>query len=405
MNILMLSPGFPVEQPYFTRGLARQGHTVIGIGDQHEHDLPEIAKNALAAYLQVPSFTNETAVFAKVAEAAQRIQINQIECTWEPYMVLAAKLRERLGLPGMTVEQTIPFRDKEQMKQVLDRNGIRTPRHISTQTSDGVRKAASQIGYPICVKPISGAGSADTYRVDDAEQLETILPLLGHVQEVSVEEFIEAEEFTFDTVCIGGEIKYFNLCSYRPRPLMGRTHQWISQQTIAIRDVMDPFYQAGREMGVEVIKALGFRDGFTHMEWYRKPDGEAVFGEIAARPPGANTVDLMNFANDFDVHEGWAEAVTHGRFSQPINRTYNAGHIFKRAQGEGRIQRIEGLEGLMHDYGQHMCIVDLLPVGALRRDWKQTLRSDGMIIVRHPDFEATCEILDQIGQRLQMYAG
>lgn len=401
----MLSPGFPVEQPFFTRGLARQGHNVIGIGDQHEHALPEIAKNALQAYFQVPSFTDEAAVFAKVMDASKQVQIHQIECTWEPYMVLAAKLREALGLPGMTVEQTIPFRDKEKMKQVLDRNGIRTPKHISTQTSDGVRQAATQIGYPICVKPISGAGSADTYRVDDAEHLETILPLLGHVQEVSVEEFIEAEEFTFDTVCVGGEIKFFNICSYRPRPLMGRTHQWISQQTIAVRDIMDPSYQAGREMGVEVIKALGFQDGFTHMEWYRKSDGEAVFGEIAARPPGANTVDLMNFANDFDVHEGWAEAVTHGSFSQPINRLYNAGHIFKRALGEGQIQRIDGLESLMHEYGEHMCIVDLLPIGAQRRDWKQTLRSDGMIIVRHPDFATTCEILDQIGQRLQMYAG
>jgi hypothetical protein len=405
MNIIMISPGFPVEQPFFTRGLARQGHDVIGIGDQNQHDLPEIAKGALSAYLQVASFADEKAVLAKAAEAAGKVRIDGIECTWEPFMVLAAKVREMLGLPGMTVEQTIPFRDKEKMKQVLDQNGIRTPKHVSTITKDGVRDAGARIGYPICVKPIAGAGSADTYRVDSEQHLEEILPLLGHVQEVSVEEFIEADEFTFDTVCANGEIKFFNICSYRPRPLMGRTHQWISQQTVAVRDVMNPSYESGRKMGVEVIKALGFRDGFTHMEWYRKPDGEAVFGEIAARPPGANTVDLMNFANDFDVYEGWAEAVTKGTFSQPINRSYNAGHIFKRAQGEGRIQRIEGLESLMADYGQHMCIVDLLPIGAQRRDWKQTLRSDGMIIARHPDFDTTCEILDQIGMRLQMYAG
>ena len=405
MNIIMLSPGFPVEQPFFTRGLAENGHRVIGLSDQHEDQLPSIAKDSLAAHLQIPSLYDEAAVFAKVADAANRVGIDRIECTWEPFMVLAAKLRERLGLPGMTVEQTMPFRDKEKMKQVLDRNGIRTPHHYSTTTKEGVREAAMEIGYPICVKPIAGAGSADTYRVDDPDHLEQVLPLLGHVQQVSVEEFIEAEEFTFDTVCIDGEIRFFNICSYRPRPLLGRSHQWISQQTITVRDVMDPFFDSGREMGQAVLKALGFRNGFTHMEWYRKEDGEAVFGEIAARPPGAHTVDLMNFANDFDVYSGWAEAVTHGTFSQPINRTYNAGHVFKRAQGDGRIQRIEGLQGLMADYGQHFCVVDLLPIGAPRRDWKKTLRSDGMIIVRHPDFGTTCEILDQIGIRLQMYAG
>jgi hypothetical protein len=47
----------------------------------------------------------------------------------------------------------------------------------------------------------------------------------------------------------------------------------------------------------------------------------------------------------------------------------------------------------------------LLPVGAPRRNWKQTLRSDGMVIIRHPDLAAACEIADQVGIRLQMYAG
>ena len=54
-------------------------------------------------------------------------------------------------------------------------------------------------------------------------------------------------------------------------------------------------------MGQDVIRALGFQTGFTHMEWYRKSDGEVVFGEIGARPPGAHQVDQMNFACDFDV--------------------------------------------------------------------------------------------------------
>jgi len=140
------------------------------------------------------------------------------------------------------------------------------------------------------------------------------------------------------------------------------------------------------------------------MEWYLKHDGEAVFGEIAARPPGANTVDLMNFACDIDLYQGWAEAVTNGSFSQPIERKFNCASVFKRAQGQGRIQRIEGLERLLHEFGQHVQVVDLLPIGTQRRNWKQTLRSDGMIILRHPDFSTTCEIADGFGTRLQMYA-
>jgi len=48
-----------------------------------------------------------------------------VECLWEPYMMLAARLRGELGLPGLTAEQTVPFRDKELMKQLLGAAGLR----------------------------------------------------------------------------------------------------------------------------------------------------------------------------------------------------------------------------------------------------------------------------------------
>ena len=46
-----------------------------------------------------------------------------------------------------------------------------------------------------------------------------MLPYLRHIPSVSVEEFVEAEEFTYDTVCAGGEILFENVCWYQPRPL------------------------------------------------------------------------------------------------------------------------------------------------------------------------------------------
>ncbi len=305
----------------------------------------------------------------------------------------------------MTVAQTVPFRDKEEMKRHLDAAGIRTPHHASTMTVAGVWAAAEQIGYPLIVKPIAGAGSADTYRVDSAAELDEILPLLRHVPEISVEEFIDAEEFTYDTICAGGEILFDNVCYYRPRPLQARQHEWISPITIALRDTSAPHLAGGLDMGAKVLAALGFRDGFTHMEWYRKADGEVVFGEIGARPPGARTTDIMNFACDADVFTGWADAVVNGRISQRIERKYNAASIFKRAQGDGRITGIVGLGELLARYGDAVVVVDLLPLGAQRRNWKATLISDGMIIVRDPELAATIEMADRFASDLQLYAG
>jgi hypothetical protein len=141
------------------------------------------------------------------------------------------------------------------------------------------------------------------------------------------------------------------------------------------------------------------------MEWYRKEDGEAVFGEIGARVAGARVADLMNYATDGDVYVAWAEAVVHGRLARPLERRYNAGAIFKRAQGAGAITRVKGLDKLLAEYGDSVALVDLLPVGALRRDWQATTISDGTIIVRHPELQRVIEMTERFASDLRMYAG
>jgi biotin carboxylase len=304
----------------------------------------------------------------------------------------------------MTVEQTVPFRDKEAMKRVLDGAGIRTPRHGSAATAQQVREHAERIGYPLIVKPIAGAGSRDTYKVESAQELARVIGLVRHVPEVSVEEFVDGEDYTFDTVCVDGEAKYFNIAFYRPRALVSREHHWISQQTICRRDVDSRHVAQGRTMGFAVLKALGFGTGFTHMEWYRRPDGEAVFGEIAARAPGVRTVDLMNYACDIDLFAGWAEAACHGRFSQPVQRKYFSAGVFKRANGEGTVRRIEGLERILAELGHHVCAVDLTPVGQPRRDWRSSVIGDGFVMLRHPDLETTLEMADRVATEVQLYA-
>ena len=335
---------------------------------------------------------------------ARQVRIDRVECLWEPYMLLAARLREELGLPGLTVQQTLPFRDKERMKQLLDAAGLRTPRHVAAGTVAGVWAAADQVGFPLIVKPVDGAGSADTYRADSAAELDAILPSLRHVPLVSVEEFIDGEEFTYDTICAGGRVLVENICQYHPRPLLTKMHEWISPITMALRDLDEPGLQGGRELGAAVLRVLGFSDGFTHMEWYRKADSEVVFGEIGARPPGARTVDVMNYATDADLFAAWAHAVTHGRIPQPVERRYNAGSVFKRASGAGRISHYQGLEALLAEYGEHVAALDLLPVGAPRRDWRATTIADGMVIVRHPELPKALDIAQRFAAELHLFA-
>jgi len=405
MNVVFLSPGFPVEMPYFVQALADSGATVVGVGEQPEGALPRRTRAALSRYLQVRSLWDEESTISQLRELASSVEIHRVECLWEPGVVLAARVREELGVPGMGVSQALTFRDKERMKLALDRAGIRTPRHRRATTEAECREAAAEIGYPLIVKPIAGAGSADTHRVNDPRELDEVLPSVSHVAEVSVEEFIEGEEFTFDTICADSRILFRNVSWYRPAPLIARTVETSSPQTVSLRRADVPALRSGLELGHAVLEALEFREGFTHMEWFRTAAGEAVFGEIAARPPGALSVPLMALSGGIDPYRAWAEAVCHGQLSETEDRRCNAAVIFKRAEGAGRIRGIAGLERFVARYRPYVVEVDLLPIGAPRRNWKQTLLSDGHVMIRHPDLGATMEIADRFGTDVRLYAG
>jgi hypothetical protein len=253
------------------------------------------------------------------------------------------------------------------------------------------------------VKPVAGAGSANTHQVRDATALAHAIADVGG-QVVSVEEFIEGEEFTFDTVCSDGRILFENMAWYRPKPILGRNEEWISPQTVNLRNIDRPELRAGRELGRRVLDALGFRTGFTHMEWYLTADGEAVFGEIGARPPGGRSVDLMNFTHDFDIYTGWGQAISMQPFTQQAKARYNVAATFKRAHGQGRISAIHGLEALKQRFGDYLVAVDLLPVGAPRRNWRQTLLGDGYLIVRHPELQRCLAMADAVGTDLWLEA-
>ncbi|MGB5247455.1 MAG: hypothetical protein WBM54_03985 [Woeseia sp.] len=404
MNVLIISPGYPADMPEFTRGLAEAGATVFGVGDQGTAALPDLVRHSLSDYVQVRSLWDSAAVIAELHQRLRGHTLDRIECLWEPGIMLAAELRQHFGVAGLSIEQAHRFRDKEAMKLALDTAGIRTPRHVAVDSVAGCWEAAEKIGFPVILKPIAGAGSADTYRVESRDDLRAILPRLQHVPTISVEEFIDGEEYTFDTITVGGEIAYHNIAWYRPRPLIARSNEWISPQVIALRDVDAANLQGGVKMGFEVIKALGFDAGFTHMEWYRKADGEVVFGEIGARPPGAHQVDQMKFACDFDVFRTWGQAVTSGEIDAKIERSYNVATVYKRARGVGRITRFEGVDALQQKYGKHVVWNTLLPPGSPRRDWRKTLVSDGFVMLRHADLDATLEMADAVGSELQIYA-
>ena len=405
MNVVFLAPSYPPEMQQYTRGLAEVGASVFGVGDAPVSSLPRSLKAHLTDYLQVPRLLDEDDVVARVHAWMRGRSVDRVLANWEVMVMAAARLRERLGVPGMSVDAVRGFRDKQLMKERVAAAGLRVPRSARIRSATEAREAAARLGYPLVLKPIAGAGSADTFAVSSDRELEAALAHTQHVGEASLEEFIEGEEFTYDTVCIGGTPVFQNVAQYLPKPLIARTNEWISPVIITVRELAQPALADGLVLGRKVLGALGMGDGFTHMEWFRKPDGEVVFGEIGCRPGGAHLVDQMNYTCDIDLFREWARVCCWGSFNAPTTRKYNVAIIFKRARGQGRIARIDGLNEFLHKHGEHVVEQKLLPVGSQRRNWKQTLTSDGHILLRHPNWERTKELADIAATEITMHAG
>jgi biotin carboxylase len=401
VRVVFLSPTYPPEMRQFTRGLAEVGCEVLGVGDGQPD--PEL-RRWLSDYLQVPAIMDEEDVLARVHAWVRGREIDRVLANWEPLVIVAARLRERFGLPGMSVDTVRGFRDKQLMKERVAAAGLRVPRAQRVRSVKDVWEAVEHTGFPAIIKPIAGAGSADTYKVEDRADMERVLGRMRHVPEAVCEEFIEGVEHTYDTVCIDGRPAYESVTQYIPNAIEMRSLEWVSPIMLSVRDLRQGWVQGGIELGRKVLLALGMGDGMTHMEWFLTKSGEAVFGEVACRPGGARVVDMMNFTSDIDLFREWARVAVWRSFEAPTERKYNVGIIFKRAQGQGRISAIVGLREFLERYGAHVVEETLLRPGTPRRDWKNTLLSDGYLTIRHPDWDEAKRMAFAAATDIKLYA-
>ena len=405
VRVLFLSPGYPPEMQQFTRGLAAVGASVIGVGDTPTSQLPRGVRDALDDYLHVPRALDEADVTARLERWLRGKWVDRVETNWEVLMYLAADLRKRWGLPGMRRDAILGFRDKVAMRERVAAAGIRVPHSARVLSATDAWAAAEAIGYPLVFKPIAGAGSADTWIASSRQELEIVLARTRHVPEASVEELIEGDEYTYETICADGLPLHEGVTRYYPNVLEARKNEAISPIILTVRDRTPPIIARAVEMGRKALTALGMGSGFTHMEWFHsKKTGEPVFGEVACRAPGANMVDLMNYAGDVDLFVEWARAIVEGRVTASPEQKYHAAIVFFRARGQGRITAHEGLGPFVARHRAGIARVDLVPIGAPRRDWRQTFLSDGNIVVRDRDHDVALALAREAADTIRLHA-
>jgi formate-dependent phosphoribosylglycinamide formyltransferase (GAR transformylase) len=405
MHVLFVEPKFPHNQRQFARALHSVGARVTGIGEAPVETLDEELKSWLHGYERVGSVIDEGALFEAVRRVQSREWVDRLEATVEAHILPAARVREAAGIPGTTLRTAWLCRDKPAMKDSLRAASIPTAASRAVSTPQELRVFASEIGYPIVLKPRAAAGAAGTTRIDNERELESAIVEFGLEGGASVaaEEFVEGHEGFYDTITIDGKVAHEFISHYYPNVLEAMRTRWISPQIVTTNRVDASGYGELKSMGQKVIGALGIGTSATHMEWFFGPRG-LRFSEIGCRPPGVGVWDLYAAANDLDIYREWAMAVVYGRISQRPSRRFAAGMINLRPDQDGRISHYEGLDEIRSRFGEWILDSHLPPPGSPTAGVSGGYMVNAWIRMRHPDYDTLRQMLDQVGRTVHVRA-
>ena len=405
MHVLFVEPRFPTNQRQFVRALAAVGARVTGIGEAPLEALDGELRGWLHAYEQVRSVVDEQALYEAVRRVQKQEWVDRLEATVEAHILATAKVREASGIPGTSVRTAFLCRDKPAMKQALREAGIPTAQSAGVESPTELRAFATEVGFPIILKPRDAAGASGTRRIDDERDLESAIVEWGldRGRPAAAEEFIEGHEGFYDTLSIGGNPVHEFVSHYYPNVLEAMRTRWISPQVITTNRLDAPSYSELKVLGRKVIRALGIGTSATHMEWFFGPKG-LKFSEIGCRPPGVGMWDLYCAANDFDLYREWAMAVVHGQPDRAPSRQYSAGMIALRPDRDGHIIGYQGADEMQRMYGAELIDAHFPAPGTPTQPVEAGYMANAFVRLRHPDYDHLRQIMDQIGRTVKVQA-
>jgi len=399
--------------PFFTENAKRTIGAVAGLPDvrlglisqEPLETLPPELRDRVAAHWRVDDALDTGQLVWAARGLSERLgPIHRLLGVIEQIQVQLAEAREQLGVPGMRAEAANNFRDKSRMKNLLRAAGLPCARHRMVAREPEAWAFAEEVGYPLVVKPPAGAASQATYRVDGPDALRQALyataPTAGG--EVLLEEFITGDEYSFDTLSLGGRVVYHSVTSYHPTPLEAMRNPWIQWAVLLPREVDGPQFDAIREVGPRAVEVLGMETGMCHLEWFRRHDGSLAVSEVAARPPGAQITTLISRAHGWDLLDAWARLMVFDTFDPPPERRYAVGAAFLRGQGEGRVRAVHGVDQVERELGELVTDARLPEPGQPKA---LSYEGEGYVIVRHPETPVVRDALRRIVSLVRVELG
>ena len=335
MNVVFISPHFPLYFHNFCSRLKIRGVNVLGIGDANYSEISNETKDSLSEYYRVNNLENYDEVYKAVAYYISKYgRIDFVESQNEYWLETDARIRTDFNInSGTKYEDLAVMKYKSKMKDIYKSIGLNAARYCLVDTFENALAFVEKVGYPIVVKPDNGVGASSTYKLKDQSELEYFFATKDNRVYI-MEEYVNGHVETYDGITDSNK----NIL--------------IANSTIMLNSIMDNVnencdtafcnrFVAGsdiEEVGKKVVQAFDTRSRFFHFEFFRLDadkeglgkKGDLVGLEVNMRAPGAYMPDMINFSYETDVYTIWADMLIYDKCFMDVKQKYLVAYIGRR---------------------------------------------------------------------------
>jgi len=319
MNFVFFSPHFPSNGADFCDRLKKAGATVLGIGDAPYEALAPRLKNALSEYYLIADMENYDLIYRAMGHFIHKWgRIDRFESLNEHWLDLEAGIRTDFNIDGIKLDYVKNIKRKSRMRASFRKAGVNVIAQRKTSERSGAMEFIRRVGYPVVVKPDSGAGAAHTYKISNVGELDEFFRIKPEGMSFVMEEFIDGLVVTYDgLVNRDGEIVFAASTKYDDS-IMDVVNKNKHMSYTCRPDIPPEVEEAGRK----IVEAFALKERFFHIELFETRQGKIIALEVNIRPPGAWMPDAINYSFDIDIYAEWADMVVKNTVGGPFKGKY-----------------------------------------------------------------------------------
>lgn len=292
-------------RPKGTRALKRLGCQVdvLATAGQIDEGLDDV--EVADRVLQIENFMQIETLVYRVAREIDAGETYDAVIGFDEYTLLPTSfLAEHLGLPRLDSGLILRMRDKSHQKSLIRKARLACAEFVILED---VLHATPPV-FPFILKPVAGAGTNTTFRINDSEGWASALASIRATpgkRSFLAERVIEGREYHFDGYILDGEIKSLDIGRYLANIIEIRNGALCGSFSLS-SEFERGLYSTTRKWLTQVLHVLGHLNGVFHVEAFLSDQGW-IFSEAAMRVGGGGISVQHENVFGLDLFQTFAE--------------------------------------------------------------------------------------------------